>query len=185
MNIVELIRQETASFAGKTAIVQDARSITYGELLDRIAALSELLLAAGNRRRPSHCISVQRWNRLCDWRTEPAGMRGGRGAAGGFADAAEVAETIERIDVNGVLTHSSLPAVAGDEAAEKIDDTFRWRPSGIRCGIEPAMPRSWRPRSFVFLPARRVKAKASSSRIARSSSAPMRPIEGWRFPSGM
>src|SRR5436190_1003947 len=47
MNIVELIRQETAALADRTAIVEGDRTITYGVLLRRIDALRDRLKQLG------------------------------------------------------------------------------------------------------------------------------------------
>ena len=47
MNIVELIRQETRLLSGRTAVVEGPRSITYGDLLDRIGKLRDRLANLG------------------------------------------------------------------------------------------------------------------------------------------
>jgi long-chain acyl-CoA synthetase len=128
MNIVELIRQETRHLADKTAVVQSARKISYGELLGRIAALKELLLDRG-------IVSGQRIAFRCsdgiDYVIGALGLLESGAAVVPLSDsltAVEVTEAIERIDVSGILTHSSLPTVPGDESAIKVDDLFRWRP---------------------------------------------------------
>lgn len=127
MNVVELIRQETRTFAGKSAIVQGARSITYGELLDRVTRLSRILVGQGIG--TGHRIAF-RCSDGIDYVVGALSLLETGAAVVPVADSltpAEVAETIERIEVNGMLTHSSLPPVAGDDAAATIDDIFRWR----------------------------------------------------------
>ena len=53
MNIVEMIRRESAPFADRTAIVEGSRTITYGELLNRITTFAKVLssrnIVAGQR----------------------------------------------------------------------------------------------------------------------------------------
>jgi len=128
MNIVQLIREETRHCADKTAIVQGAQTISYGELLERIDNLRALLT---NR----EIVAGQRIAFRCsdgiDYVIGALGLLACGAAVVPVADsltANEVNQTIERIDVSGVLTHSSLPPISGDEAAEKIDDLFLWRP---------------------------------------------------------
>jgi long-chain acyl-CoA synthetase len=127
MNIVELIRQETRRFAARTAIVEGPRTITYGELLDRIGALSKVLV----RREigPGHRIAFRCADGI-DYVIGALALLDCGAAVVPVADSltpGEVLETIERIDVNGVLTHSSLPRAESDEAADKIHDVFLWR----------------------------------------------------------
>ncbi len=110
MNIVELIRQETKSLAGKTAIVEGERSITYGDLLDRIAALRTKLTARG----------VQAGQRIAfrsadgiDYVIGALALLDAGAAVVPVPDsvtADEVRDTIERIDVQGVLIHVNLAA---------------------------------------------------------------------------
>ncbi len=128
MNIVELIRQETRPFAGNTAIVEGSRTITYGDLLDRIAALADLLSARNIG--PGQRIAFRCGDGI-DYVIGALALLDCGAAVVPVADSltpGEILETIERIDVNGVLTNSNLPRAAGDEAAEKIDDLFHWRP---------------------------------------------------------
>jgi long-chain acyl-CoA synthetase len=123
MNVVELIRQETRLLAGRTAIVEGPRSITYGELLDRIGTLRDRLaklgIAAGER-------VAFRCGDGIDYVIGALGLLECGAAVVPVADSlteGEVAETIERIDVAGVLTHVDLGT--GEDTA--IDDIFRWR----------------------------------------------------------
>jgi long-chain acyl-CoA synthetase len=128
MNIVELIRQESAKHADKTAIVEGARTITYGELLNRITAFAKLLSARNVG--PGQRIAFRSADGI-DYVIGALALLDCGAAVVPVADsltAGEILETIERIDVNGVLTNSKLPPAAGDELAEKIDDLFLWRP---------------------------------------------------------
>lgn len=135
MNITELIRQETRDFTDRTAIVEGARTITYGQLLDRAAALSAILAArkiGKGQRIAFRCADG------IDYVIGSLGLLGCGVAVVPVTDSltpGEVLETIDRIDVNGVLTHLSLAGPggelvepAGENAAEKIDDLFYWRP---------------------------------------------------------
>ncbi|MGD0463276.1 MAG: class I adenylate-forming enzyme family protein [Tepidisphaeraceae bacterium] len=128
MNIVELIRQETRQFAARTAIVGGSRTITYGQLLDRIAVFAKLLSARNVG--PGQRIAFRCADGI-DYVIGALALLDCGAAVVPVADSltpGEILETIERIDVNGVLTNSNLPRAAGDEAAQKIDDLFLWRP---------------------------------------------------------
>jgi long-chain acyl-CoA synthetase len=139
MNIVEIIRNETILLRGKTALVEDDRSISYGDLLDKIRDLRDLLAAKG-------IATGQRIALRCadgiDYVIGSLALLEAGAAVVPVADSlteAEVRETIVRIDVAGVLTHASLPGLSGDEKDEPIGDFFRWhsRTSGsemdVRC----------------------------------------------------
>jgi long-chain acyl-CoA synthetase len=128
INIVELIRQESGAFADRTAIIEGSRTITYGELLDRIGAFAKILSArnVGSGQR----IAFRSADGI-DYVIGALALLECGAAVVPLADsltAGEIVETIERIDVNGVLTNSKLPRAAGDEVAEKIDELFLWRP---------------------------------------------------------
>jgi len=126
MNIVEIIRSETAEVRGKTALVEGDRVVTYGELLEQVSSLGKLLAGRG--------ISLgQRIGLRCgdgiDYVIGSLALLERGAAVVPLADTlteAEVRETIERIDVAGILTHVTLPGICGDENGEKIGDLFRW-----------------------------------------------------------
>jgi long-chain acyl-CoA synthetase len=127
INIVELIRRESAPFADRTAIVEGSRTITYGELLNRITTFAKVLSSR-------NIVAGQRIAFRCadgiDYVIGALALLDCGAAVVPIADSlapGEILETIERIDVNGVLTHTKLPPAAGDEAAEKIDELFHWR----------------------------------------------------------
>ena len=126
MNIVEVIRRETSRLGDKTAMIEGERSISYGELLDRIGTLRELLAGEG-------IVAGQRIALRCgdgiDYVIGCLGLLECGAAVVPVADSlteSEVRETIERIDVAGVLTHVSLLGLAGDENGKQIDGMFRW-----------------------------------------------------------
>ncbi|HEX4055316.1 MAG TPA: class I adenylate-forming enzyme family protein [Tepidisphaeraceae bacterium] len=127
MNIVELIRRETRQHAARTAIVEGSRTIAYGELLDRITALGKLL--ADRNIGPGQRIAFRCADGI-DYVIGALALLDCGAAVVPVSDsltAGEVLETIQRIDVNGVLTHHSLPESDGGESAEIIDDVFLWR----------------------------------------------------------
>jgi long-chain acyl-CoA synthetase len=127
MNIVELIRRESRDFATKTAMVEGDRSITYGQLLDRIAALREIL--AGLNIGIGQRIAFRSSDGI-DYVIGALALLEAGAAVVPVADSltpGEVLETIDRIQVNGILTHANLPRLAGDEDREKIDDIFFWQ----------------------------------------------------------
>ena len=123
MNVVELIRHETRLLAGRTAIVEGQRSITYGDLLDRIGRLRQRLAKLG-------ITEGQRVAFRCsdgiDYVIGALGLLECGAAVVPVADSltdGEVAETVQRIDVAGVLSHVDL----GTEGETAIDDVFQWR----------------------------------------------------------
>jgi acyl-CoA synthetase (AMP-forming)/AMP-acid ligase II len=128
MNIVDLIRRETRQHADRTAIVEGSRSITYCQLLGRITALSQILI---NRKiGPGHRVAFRSADGI-DYVVGALALLACGAAVVPVADsltAGEVLETVERIDVNGILTHRGLPRLEGDDAAEMVDEIFSWRP---------------------------------------------------------
>ncbi len=136
MNIVELIRQETHDFAHKTAMVEGSGQIDYRTLLDRIGALSRRLtdLKIGDGQRIAF-----RCGDGIDYVIGALALLECGAAVVPLADSLtppEIAETIERIDVNGVLTHGSLPRSGDDESAEPIDGLFRFRSRNARAEMD-------------------------------------------------
>ena len=127
MNIVQLISEETRNCVHKTAMVQGTQSISYCELFSRIDTLREIL----SRREINTGQRIAfRCSDGIDYVVGALALLACGAAVVPVADsltASEVSETIERIDVSGILAHASLPAVAGDETAEKIDELFHWR----------------------------------------------------------
>jgi long-chain acyl-CoA synthetase len=132
MNIVDLIRKETRPLGNHIALIEADRSITYADLLERIAALSEILAHAGiaeGQRIAFRCADG------IDYVIGALALLQTGAAVVPVADSLteqEVFETIDRIDVAGILTHSAMPKIASDENARPLDDIFHWlpRPSG-------------------------------------------------------
>jgi long-chain acyl-CoA synthetase len=128
MNIVENIRLETQPFAGKTAIVEGDRAITYRDLLVQVSALRQILAARG--------VGVgQRIAFRCrdgiDYIIGALGVLECGAAVVPLADSltdSEIGDTIRRIDVHGILLHANMPRSPDDQAAGKLDGTFLWQP---------------------------------------------------------
>ena len=128
MNIVEKIREETAPFLDKTAIVEGADSISYRQLLTRVAMLRDLLATKGigaGQRIALRCADG------IDYVVGSLALLDCGAAATPIADSltdGEVKETIERIDVAGVVSHVKMSRLANDQ---KLDEVFLWqaRPS--------------------------------------------------------
>jgi long-chain acyl-CoA synthetase len=128
VNIVEKIRQETRDLHHRTAIVEGPRTISYGDLLDAISALSnrltELGIAVGQR------IAFRCADGI-DYVIGALALLETGAAVVPLADSLtedEIVETIERIDVAGVLAHLNLPQSKGEEGSNAIDEMFRWMP---------------------------------------------------------
>jgi long-chain acyl-CoA synthetase len=127
MNIVETIRQETKAHAEKTAIVEGDRTITYGELLDRITDLADLLTARGV------CAGQRiafRSSDGIDYVIGALALLQCGAAVVPVADsltATEIQETIDRIDVHGILTQMTMPS-AGIDSSEPLNNAFRFQP---------------------------------------------------------
>jgi long-chain acyl-CoA synthetase len=128
MNIVENIREETTPFLNKTAIVEGIDSISYRQLLERVAVLRGVLATKGIR-------AGQRIALRCadgiDYVVGSLALLECEAAVTPIADSLtvdEVQETIDRIDVAGVLSHVKMPRLADDQ---KFDEVFLWhnRPS--------------------------------------------------------
>ncbi|HWE04696.1 MAG TPA: class I adenylate-forming enzyme family protein [Tepidisphaeraceae bacterium] len=124
MNIVQTIRQETRSFAHKTAIVEGERTISYEQLLQRVADLRQILAdrqIGPGRRIAFHCgdgidYVIGALALLeCGAAVVPA--------PGNVAER-EVVETIERIDVQGILVHAAVAKSRVEQSADRLDDTF-------------------------------------------------------------
>ncbi len=127
MNIVETIRQETAPFLDKTAIIEGADSVSYRQLLGRVSALSGLL--AGQGVRPGQRIALRCADGI-DYVVGALALLECGAAVTPVADSLttdEVRETIERIDVAGVVSHIKMSRLVDDQQAEKLDDIFLWR----------------------------------------------------------
>jgi long-chain acyl-CoA synthetase len=128
MNIVEQIRLETQPFAAKTALVEGERTISYGQLLERIGVLSQILSARGigiGHRIAFHCRDG------IDYVIGALALLECGAAVVPVADSLtdrEVRETIERIDVQGVLIRSAIPRSSSEQSTESVDETFVWQP---------------------------------------------------------
>jgi long-chain acyl-CoA synthetase len=145
MNIVEKIREENQPFLERTAIVEGTETVSYRQLLDRVGALSELLVARGIR--AGQRIALRCGDGI-DYVVGSLALLDCGAAVTPVADsltADEVRETIERIDVAGVVSHVKMPREPGDEI---LDEVFFWRARSSdpemdqRCGkIEAAFIR--------------------------------------------
>jgi long-chain acyl-CoA synthetase len=127
MNIVEKIRQETAPFLDKTAIVEGADSVSYRQLLERVAALRDLMAERGIR--PGQRIALRCTDGI-DYVIGALALLDCGAAVTPVADSltgGEVRETVERIDVAGILTHTKMPRLADDQKPEKLDEIFLWQ----------------------------------------------------------
>jgi long-chain acyl-CoA synthetase len=135
MNIVQTIRRETQPYVGKTAIIDGDRSITYGDLLDQISRLAQIL--SGENIGPGRRIAFHCGDGI-DYVIGSLALLECGAAVVPVADNIaphEVQETIERIDVHGILVHSKIAA----PDSEKLDDIFHWQSrqakseSDVRC----------------------------------------------------
>ena len=125
MNIVEKIREETAPFLDKTAIVEGADSISYRQLLERVAALRDVLATKGIQ--AGQRIALRCTDGI-DYVVGSLALLDCGAAVTPIADsliADEVQETIERIDVAGVVSHIKMSLPADDQ---KLDEVFLWQP---------------------------------------------------------
>jgi long-chain acyl-CoA synthetase len=142
MNIVQIIRHETAHAAGKTALVDGDRSITYGQLLDQVTQLT-LLLKSKNigpgQRIAFHCGDG------IDYVIGSLALLECKAAVVPVADnliELEALEIIDRVDVHGILIHHKITRIAseqtagehtaGEQTAEKVDAVFSWQPRPAR-----------------------------------------------------
>jgi len=109
MNIVTLIRRETAELSGRTAVVESDRSVTYSQLLDRIATMGNELKRLGVG--PGQRIAFRCKDGI-DYIVGSLALLEAGAAVVTVPDsvtADEVKETIDRIDVNGLLFHTDFP----------------------------------------------------------------------------
>ena len=93
----------------------------------------------------------------------------------------EVHETIERIDVQGILSHRNLPHSEDEPSSAPVDDTFVWQPRRTGSELDQRC-RELRPHSSASPPEPPARAKVLFSAIARSSSVPTPPIMVWPSP---
>jgi long-chain acyl-CoA synthetase len=127
VNIVKRIQSQTRELAAKTAIVEGERAITYGELLERVAALSRLLVERGIK--PGQRIAFRCVDGI-DYVIGSLAILTCDAAVVPVADSLthqEAIETIEKIDAAGLLTQTGLAALKGYESDQPIDATFRWQ----------------------------------------------------------
>jgi long-chain acyl-CoA synthetase len=128
MNIVDTIRDQTLLLGQRTAVVEGDRSITYGELLRRVAALSEILsqrnIEFGQR------IAFRCGDGI-DYIIGALAILQSGAAVVPVTDSltqGEIQETINRIDVHGILSHRELARPQHESTAEILDGTFFWQP---------------------------------------------------------
>ncbi len=108
MNIVELIRQETATLTDRVAIVEGDRAIMYGDLLARVDQLRDALQQRGVG--PGQRIAFRCADGI-DYVVGALALLACDAAVVPVPDtnsADEVVDTIERIDVQGIVTHVNL-----------------------------------------------------------------------------
>ena len=128
MNIVQSIRRETAHLPDHTAMIDGDRRITYSQLLTEISTLSTLLTAnnIGPKKRIAfHCADG------IDYVIGALAILESGAAVVPMANSLsddEVKETLDRIDVDGVLLHHSLPRQPGEQNAHPLTPTFLFQP---------------------------------------------------------
>jgi long-chain acyl-CoA synthetase len=128
MNIVDTIRGETRLLGQRTAIVEGERSITYAQLLERVAALSEILsqrsIGIGQR------VAFRSSDGI-DYIVGALAILQSGAAVVPVTDSltpGEIHETVERIDVHGILSHRELPRSQDESTPQLLDGTFFWQP---------------------------------------------------------
>jgi long-chain acyl-CoA synthetase len=137
MKIVETIRRETSRLSDHTAMIEGDRRVTYGQLLGEVSALSEVLAAGkvgSGKRIAFHCADgidyVIGALALLECGAAVVPM------ANSLADD-EVRETLERIEVDGVLLHHSLPRQPGEHDARPINHIFLFQSRTVANGMDP------------------------------------------------
>jgi long-chain acyl-CoA synthetase len=127
MNIADLIARETSTLSDRTAIVEGDRAISYGELLKSVAELGGLLdgrsIQAGQR------IAFRCADGI-DYMIGSLALLSCGAAVVPVSETLteqEIIETIERIDVAGILTHSSLAPIPSELSAQNVNELFRWQ----------------------------------------------------------
>jgi long-chain acyl-CoA synthetase len=136
MNIVQVIRDETRPHSAKTALVEGDRSITYADLLTRIAALRDLLVARGVG--PGQRIALRCRDGIDYVIGALAVLESGAAVvpvADSFLDA-EIQDTVRRIDVHGTLLHLGMERSPDDNAAPQLNAAFRWLPRDAGTGYD-------------------------------------------------
>jgi long-chain acyl-CoA synthetase len=127
MNIVQTIRDETRDHRNSIAIIDGDRRITYGELLEQIAQLKQILAGRGigvGQRIAFHCGDG------IDYVIGSLALLDCGAAVVPTADNItdqEVQETIDRIDVQGVLIHAKIKRASGEQSAEKLSEVFSFQ----------------------------------------------------------
>jgi long-chain acyl-CoA synthetase len=124
VNIVETIRAETAGLSARVAIVEEGRSITYGQLLSRVDALADRLASFGagqGKRIAFRCADGIDYvvGALALLKTVAAVVP----VAESMTDA-EVDETVERIDVHAIYEYPDDRWTSRDARGE-CDDACR------------------------------------------------------------
>jgi long-chain acyl-CoA synthetase len=135
MNIVELIRKETAGLESRIAIIDGENSITYRDLLSRAAELCRELQSHGltaGQRIAFHCRDG------IDYVLGALALLEAGAAVVPIAEALssdESLQTIERIDVHGILSQASL--ARGNLAdGTKIVGPFHFLPRATTASAE-------------------------------------------------
>ena len=128
MNIVQAIRRETAHLPDHVAMIDGERRITYRELLEEVSALSTLLRqhnVGPAKRIAFHCADG------IDYVIGALAVLESGAAVVPMANSLsddEVKETLDRIDVDGVLLHHSLPRQPGEQSARPLTPAFLFQP---------------------------------------------------------
>jgi len=128
MNIVDTIRDETRLLGGRTAIVEGDRTIRYDQLLSRIATLGKILearkIGIGQR-------IAFRCSDGIDYVAGALAILQSGAAVVPVPDTltqTEIHETVERIEVQGIVSHRDLARSNDEPNAEPLDETFVWQP---------------------------------------------------------
>jgi long-chain acyl-CoA synthetase len=138
MNVVDLIRDETAPHRGRTALVEGPRSLTYAQLHDQVAALRLSLTDAGIG--PGQRVAFRCPDGI-DYIVGALAVLDCGAAVVPITTSSEDDEfpdTLRRIDVHGVLGRADLPPLPLDAPAQSITRGFTWqRRRGLESGDEP------------------------------------------------
>ncbi len=161
MNIVELIQQETATLTDRTAIVEGDRTITYGQLLSRVDRLRDALKQRGVG--PGQRIAFRCADGI-DYVIGALALLACDAAVVPVPDTNsvdEVLDTIDRIDVQAIVTHFDMPAIAlplpsGERAGvrgETPDPSTRHSPTDSpSLAPHPTSPLRGEEQEFTFQP---------------------------------
>ena len=128
MNIVDIIRAETRDFSANTAIIEGTRTITYGQLLQDVAACRDLLRTCGLA--PGQRIAFRCRDGI-DYVLGALALLDTQVAIVPLADTlteTEIQNILTTMDVQGVLTHSDLTPAPPSNTTSRRVGAFLWQP---------------------------------------------------------